>query len=114
MNAPTFATLKRTLLQSGYEIRNFPSHTLERLALDSPTEVKRHTESQIMGLIMPDEGVIGIASELPADAKALTLVHETLHLWKEDLPEDEVEALTQELELKLTPAELGFFEFLAS
>jgi len=114
MKTPSFSTLKRTLLQSGYEVRNFSSHTLERLALDSPAEPKRHDYTQVMGLIMPDEGVIGIAEELTPEEKALTFVHETIHLWDENLSEDQVDELTSQLELELTPRELGFFQLMAS
>ncbi len=69
MNQPTFTQLKKAFLDSGYEIRNFKRNSLESLALGSPYQVKRHVDSNIMGLIMPDENVIGLASDLTTDEK---------------------------------------------
>jgi hypothetical protein len=101
-------------MDSGYEIRRIPRNTLEGLALDAPAEVKRHLDSNIMGLIMPDEGVIGIAAELdPADA-ATTLLHELIHLHNEELEEDEVENATLDLERSVTKEQFGFLQFLVS
>lgn len=111
---PTFSQLKRTFLESGFEIRFFPRRELERLALDAPLEVKRHLDTNIMGLIMPDENIIGIAAELAPDDRTATLLHELIHLYNEDLAEDEVESLTLELERTLTDEQLGFLQFLVA
>lgn len=111
---PTFAQLKKNFLDSGFEIRRFPRATLERMALDAPADVKRHLDSNIMGLIMPDEGIIGIASDLKSDEAALTLLHEFIHLYAEEMDEDEVENLTLEFEQSLTPDQFGFLQFLAA
>jgi hypothetical protein len=111
---PTFAQLKKTFLQSGYEIRQFPQRELEQLALDAPTEVKRHLDSDIYGLIMPDENVIGLAEELTPDEKAITLLHEMIHLFDEEMDENDVENNTLELEQALTPEQFGFLRFLVS
>jgi hypothetical protein len=113
-NNPTFNQLRKTFLDSGYEIRHFPARELERLALDAPLEVKRHVDTNIMGLIMPDQGIIGIARELPNDDKAITLLHELIHLYDEEMDEEEVEALTVEFESSLTPQQFGFLQFLVS
>lgn len=114
MITPTFAQLKKTFLESGYEIRMFPRHELERLALDAPMQVKRHTDSDIMGLIMPDEYAIGIAKDLSVDERAATLLHEIIHLYDENLPEDRVEDLTLEMEEELSPSQFGFLQFLVA
>jgi hypothetical protein len=111
-HTPTFAQLKRTFLESGFEIRFFPRHELEGLALDAPLEVKRHLNTNIMGLIMPDENTIGIAQELTIDERAATLLHELIHLYDEGLAENEVETLTEELENDLSPEQFGFLQFL--
>lgn len=111
---PTFAQLKKAFLDSGYEIRFFPRNTLERMALDAPTEVKRHTDSNIMGLIMPDENVIGLAADLTVDERATTLLHEIIHMYSPSLEEDRVEDLTLEIENNLTPNQFGFLQFLVS
>ena len=114
MITPTFAQLKKTFLDSGYEIRIFHRHELERLALDAPMQVKRHTDSDIMGLIMPDEYAIGIAKDLSVDERATTLLHEIIHLYDEKLAEDEVEELTLEMEDELSPSQYGFLQFLVA
>ncbi|CAN5124230.1 hypothetical protein BH11PAT4_BH11PAT4_0640 [soil metagenome] len=101
-------------MDSGYEIRRIPRNTLEGLALDAPAEVKRHLDSNIMGLIMPDEGVIGIAAELDSAEAATTLLHELIHLHNEDLEEDEVENATLDLERNVTKEQFGFLQFLVS
>ncbi len=112
--SPTFGQLKKAFLDSGYEIRIFPQRQLEQLALDAPAEVKRHLQSNIMGLIMPDEAVIGLAEELSSDEKAVTLLHELIHLFDEEMDEEDVEAATLELEQSLTPSQFGFLQFLVS
>ena len=114
MTTPTFAQLKKTFLDSGYEIRIFQRHELERLALDAPIGVKRHTESDIMGLIMPDEYAIGIAKDLSVDERAATLLHEIIHLYDENLPEEKVEDLTLTMEEELSPSQFGFLQFLVA
>lgn len=111
---PTFSQLKKAFLDSGFEIRRFPRHTLEGMALDAPAEVKRHLDSNIMGLIMPDEGVIGIASELKTDEAAITLLHELIHLFNEEMGEEDVEELTLDFEQNLTPDQFGFLKFLVA
>ncbi len=112
--APTFSQLKKSFMDSGYEIRRIPRYTLEGLALDAPSEVKRHMDSNIMGLIMPDEGVIGIAAELEPDEAATTLLHELIHLHNEFMEEDDVENATLELERSVTKEQFGFLQFLVS
>lgn len=114
MKTPTFGALKKAFLDSGYEIHFFPARSLERMALDAPQEVKRHLNTNIMGLIMPDEGVIGLAKELSVDERAETLLHELIHLYDESLEEEEVEQLTLDMVDALTPAQFGFLQFLAS
>lgn len=111
---PTFNQLKKSFMDSGYEIRRIPRHTLEGLALDAPSDVKRHMNSNIMGLIMPDEGVIGIAAELESDEAATTLLHELIHLHNESMEEDDVENATLELERSVTKEQFGFLQFLVS
>ncbi len=64
---PTFNQLKKSYLDSGYEIRLIPARQLERLALDAPGEDKRHIDTNIMGLIMPDDNAICLAKELSTD-----------------------------------------------
>jgi hypothetical protein len=114
MTTPNFAQLKKTFLDSGYEIRLLPRRKLEGMALDAPAEVKRHLHSNIMGLIIPDEGAIGIAQELGVDDRAVTLLHEIIHLYDAEIDEDEVENYTLELEQNLTPGQFGFLQFLVS
>ncbi|MBU6389562.1 hypothetical protein KGQ71_03530 [Patescibacteria group bacterium] len=114
MTAPTHSELKKAFLDSGYEIRFFPRHRLEQLALDAPSEVKRHRHSNIMGLIMPDENIIGLANDLSIDERVMTLIHELIHLIHEQWDEEEVESLTEELEQTLTPEQFGFFQFLVA
>ena len=114
MTSPAFSQLKKTFLDSGYEIHFYPSRQLEQLALDAPAEVKRHLHSDIMGLIMPDENLIGIASELTNDERAVTLLHELIHLHNPDIDEESVEDLTLEMENSLTPGQFGFLQFLVS
>ena len=111
---PSFGSLKKTFLESGFEIRRIPRADLEGFALDAPADVKRHLDSNIMGLIMPDENIIGIAAELDTDAAATTLLHELIHLYNETLDEDLVENATLELEQQLTPAQFGFLQFLVN
>lgn len=111
---PTFAQLKKAFLDSGFEIRLLPARDLERFALDAPLEAKRHANSDIMGLIMPDENSIGIAKELPVDERATTLLHELIHLYNEDMAEEEVEELTLDLEQQITDEQFGFLQFLVS
>jgi hypothetical protein len=113
-SALSFAKLKRTFLSSGFEIRRFDRAELESLALDAPFDAKRHTNSAIMGLIMPDEGIIGIAQELATEDRIETLVHELIHLYDETMPEDDVEAATLEIMEELTPAQHGFLQFLVA
>lgn len=114
MNTPTFAQLKKVFLDSGFEIRLFARRKLEELALDAPYEVKRHKHSDIMGLIMPDEAIIGIAKDMPVEDRAITLLHELIHLYDEEMDETEVESLTQELEQSIDGSQFGFLQFLAS
>ena len=111
---PTFAQLKRTFIESGFEIRRIPRQTLEGMALDAPAEVKRHLNTNIMGLILPDENMIAIARELESDEAAVTLLHEMIHLYDESLAEDDVENVTLELEESLNPEQFGFLQFLVS
>lgn len=111
---PTFAQLKKNFLDSGFEIRYFPRNTLERMSLDAPYEVKRHHHSNIMGLIMPDEYMIGLANDLTKEEKVTTLLHELIHLFNEEIEEDEVEAMTLEMEQKLDGGQYGFLQFLVS
>lgn len=110
----TFNQLKRAFLDSGYEVRRIPRFQLERLALDLPLHGKRHVDTGIMGLIMPDEGVIGISSDLDPYNAGVTLLHEIVHLYNEDLPEDVVEEITISLEDNLTEEQLGFLEFVSA
>ena len=114
MTTPSFPQLKKIFLDSGYEIHFYPARKLEQLALDAPAEVKRHTHSDIMGLIMPDDNLIGIAAELSLDERATTLLHELIHLYNEDIDEELVEELTLEMEGTLTPSQYGFLQFLVS
>jgi hypothetical protein len=111
---PSFAQLKKAFVESGFEIRFFPRHTLERLALDAPAQVKRHFDSDIMGLIMPDENVIGLAEDLSNEERVATLIHELIHLVDEDLDEEDVETATLEIENTLDRSQFGFFQFLVS
>lgn len=114
MSTPTFAQLKKAFLDSGYEIRLFPRRQLESMALDAPQEVKRHLNTNIMGLIIPDENIIGLVSDLSPEERATTLLHEMIHLYDADLDEGAVEEATLDLERSLTPNQFGFLEFLAS
>jgi hypothetical protein len=114
MNTPTFSQLKKTFVESGYEIRFFPRHRLEHLSLDAPAEVKRHVHSDIMGLIMPDQNVIGLATDLTREEKAATLLHELIHMYDPNLDEEEVEDLTLEMENNLSGEQMGFLQFLIS
>lgn len=114
MTTPTFSQLKKAFLDSGYEIRKLPRKNLEQLSLDAPAEVKRHLQSNIMGLIMPDQNIIGLAKELTIDERATTLLHELIHLHNPELEEEAVENLTLEMESKLPAAEYGFLQFLVS
>ena len=114
MTTPTFAQLKKTFLDSGYEIRLIPRRQLEGMALDAPAEVKRHLDTNIMGLIIPDENAIGIASDLVVDEKATTLLHELIHLWDDLIAEEDVEAMTVDLEDTMTRGQFGFLQFLVS
>jgi hypothetical protein len=111
---PTFNQLKKVYLDSGYEIRLLAARDLERLALDAPLEVKRHLDTDIMGLIMPDEGSIGIARELSVDERATTLLHELIHLYADELEEEDVEDMTLEIENNLSREQFGFLQFLVS
>ena len=113
-DSPTFSQLKKAFLDSGYEIHFFPRRKLEQLALDAPYEVKRHQHSNIMGLIIPDENLVGLAEDLSIDERATTLLHEMIHLYNENLEEDAVESLTLELENSLEPSQFGFLQFLVS
>ena len=111
---PNFAQLKKALLDSGYEIRILPQRTLERLSLDAPAEVKRHLQSEIYGLIMPDENTIGLAEELSLEERSVTLLHEMIHLFKAEIDEEDVEELTLNIEQQLTPDQSGFLKFLVA
>lgn len=114
MAYPTFAQLKRLFLESGYEIRFFPRRKLEELALDAPYEVKRHKHSNILGIIVPDEGIIALAEDLDLEDRAVTLLHELIHLFDPEMDEVEVENTTLDLESNLSSGELGFLKFLVS
>ncbi|MCC2631380.1 MAG: hypothetical protein K0S20_79 [Patescibacteria group bacterium] len=114
MTAPTFNQLKKAFLDSGYEIRYFPRRRLEQMSLDAPLEVKRHLQSDIMGLIMPDQDMIGLTAELSKEERTTTLLHELVHLYDPEIEEDDVENLTHEIENKLTPDQYGFLQFLVS
>jgi len=114
-NLPQFAQLKRASIYSGYQVRLFPAQTLERLALSAgPYQAKRHDDAVIMGLIMPDQETIGITKSLSVEERAITLVHELIHLSDEALSEEEVESHTQTLWNSFTQSQRGFFAFLAS
>lgn len=113
-NDITFNQLKKTFLDSGFEVRFFPRRQLEGMALDAPSYVKRHLDTNIMGLIVPDEGIIAIASDLTQDEKAVTLLHELIHLYNEEIDEEEVEEMTLDLEQSLTPNQFGFLQFLVA
>jgi hypothetical protein len=114
METPTFAQLKKAYLDSGYEIRVIPRRQLEGMALDAPAEVKRHLDTNIMGLIIPDENAIGIAADLSPEERAVTLLHEWIHLWDAEVEEDDVEIMTLEMEETITPNQFGFLQFLVS
>jgi len=114
MDTPTFAQLKKAFVDSGYEIRLLPRRQLEGMALDAPAEVKRHLDTNIMGLIMPDDNAIGIANELTVDERATTLLHELIHLWDEEMDEEDVESITLDMEETLNPNQFGFLQFLVS
>ena len=114
MTIPTFAQLKKSYIDSGYEIRVIPRRQLEGMALDAPAEVKRHLDTNIMGLIIPDENAIGIAADLSVDERATTLLHEWIHLWNDDIEEEDVESITLEMEETINPNQFGFLQFLVS
>ncbi len=111
---PSFNQLKKTLLDSGYEIRVFPQHTVERLALDAPAEVKRHLDSNIKGLTMPDENMIVLAEEQSVEERAVTLLHEMIHLFDDQIDEEVVEEMTLDMEQALNPNQIGFLQFLVA
>jgi hypothetical protein len=111
---PTYNQLKRCFLDSGYEIRHFPRRELERMALDAPAEVKRHLNTNIMGLTLPDESLIGIADDLSTDEQVTTLIHELTHLYDDQISEEEVEQYTEEIEEGLSAEQYGFLQFLVS
>ncbi len=114
MTQPTFNQLKKAFLDSGYEIRNFKRNSLEGMSLDSKHQVKRHVDSNIMGLIMPDENVIGLSSDLTIPEKVETLLHELIHLFNPDMEEEDVEDLTLEMADTLDQRDYGFLQFLVS
>jgi hypothetical protein len=111
---PTFPQLKKSFLDSGYEIRRISRKQLELLALGNPQAVKSHQNSNIMGVIAHDTNLIAIAADLTEQEAAETLLHELVHLWDESLAEDEVIALSEQAVGALTPGQYGFLQFLVA
>lgn len=114
LRVPTFHQLKKRFLDSGYEVRLIAPRELERLALDAPLEAKRHMSGDVLGLIMPDAYVIGLARNQNADERAETLVHELIHLYDEGMEEETVEALTEEVVASLSDNDYRFLQLLVA
>ncbi len=114
LRVPTFHQLKKRFLDSGYEVRLIAPRELERLALDAPLEAKRHMSGDVLGLIMPDAYVIGLARNQNTDERAETLVHELIHLYDESMEEETVEALTEEVVASLSDNDYRFLQLLVA
>jgi hypothetical protein len=107
-----FNQLKRAFLSSGYEISLSQGRAIERRALDGVYFPKRHELGAIMGLLAPDEYKIYINRSLSLEDRAVTLLHELIHLKDETLPEQTVEDLGISLWSTMTDSQRGFLEFL--
>lgn len=105
----TFCKLKKSFIDSGYEVIIIPREKLENLSKRS--SIQRSIGS-IMGLILPDEYLIAIAEELGIKERAITLLHEMIHLYDEAMPEELVEETTLAIEKKINNEQLGLLEFL--
>ena len=97
-----FNLIKKTLLQSGYEV-----HLVNSAKNRKPYTLARDTK----GYLLPDDLKIYIDKHLGLNDRVITLVHELLHEVHPDWEEDRVEDNAQRIFNKLNVDQLGFLQF---
>jgi hypothetical protein len=104
MSKTIFNTLKKTLIESGYEV-------LLMKASNWPKADVRHRRRGIKGYIVPDEMKIYINQSIGINDRVVTLIHELLHEIAPDWTEHQVETTAIKAFKGLSVSQLGFLQF---
>ena len=99
-----FYLLKKTLLESGYEVRLVNS---ARKGAMKPYTIARPTK----GYIVPDDLTIYIDRNLGLNDRVVTLIHELLHEIHPHWEETRVEIESRRIFNNLNVSQLGFLQF---
>lgn len=104
MSKTIFNKLKKTLIDSGYEV-------ILMTANRWPKADVYHRRRGIKGYIVPDEMKIYINQSIGINDRVVTLIHELLHEIFPDWSEDRVETNAKKIFKSLSVPQLGFFQF---
>lgn len=104
MSIQIFNKLKKTLIESGYEVILMSANRWPRADVF-------HRRRGIKGYIVPDEMKIYINQSIGINDRVVTLIHELLHEIEPNWTEDKVEASAKKIFKKLGVSQLGFLQF---
>lgn len=104
MSIQIFNKLKKTLIESGYEVILMTANRWPRADVF-------HRRRGIKGYIVPDEMKIYINQSIGINDRVITLIHELLHEIEPNWTEDKVEASAKKIFKKLGVSQLGFLQF---
>lgn len=104
MSNPIFNKLKKTLIESGYEVILMTANRWPRADV-------YHRRRGIKGYIVPDEMKIYINQSIGINDRVITLIHELLHEIEPSWSEARVEATAKKMFKKLGVSQLGFLQF---
>ncbi len=104
MSTQIFNKLKKTLIESGYEVILMTANRWPRADVF-------HRRRGIKGYIVPDEMKIYINQSIGINDRVVTLIHELLHEIEPIWTEDKVEASAKKIFKKLSVSQLGFLQF---
>ncbi len=99
-----FNKLKKTLIESGYEVILMTSARWPRADVF-------HRRRGIKGYIVPDEMKIYINQSIGINDRVVTLIHELLHEIEPNWNEEKVETASKKIFKKLGVSQLGFLQF---
>lgn len=104
MSIQIFNKLKKTLIESGYEVILMTANRWPRADV-------YHRRRGIKGYIVPDEMKIYINQSIGINDRVITLIHELLHEIEPTWNEDKVETSAKKIFKKLGVSQLGFLQF---